>query len=488
MTTLKSPFDVKEIGVIQEIRKAIVRIRGLPSCAYGQPLVFPGGGRGMVIGFDKDEVSALLFSDVATLKSGDPVYARSETFEVPVGDNFLGRIVNGLAEPCDNGAPISASTYIPIFSEAPGIMDRDPLTRQLLTGTKVLDTVIPIAKGQRQLLIGDRVTGKTTLAVDAILNQRGKDVICIYCCIGRSYNFLLKLTQLLKERGTIEYTVMVSSAADAPAGEQYLAPYTAACIGEHFMRRGKDVLVIFDDLTKHAWIWRQISLLMDRSPGREAYPGDIFYVHSRLMERAGQLNKALGGGSMTFLPIVETQQGDVTGYIPSNLISMTDGQIYLSTELFQEGFKPAVDLGLSVSRIGNKIQCQALRSLCGPLRLEYLQFKELLNMTKLRSIVSKEGQLKIMKGHVISEILKQSKNEPVDLEEEIILLAALRSGALDALPIGVIQQFKKAFYWHVRDTAPGILERLRQTWMLTDEMKAAVRKSAEDFAGRMEWA
>ena len=478
---LDAAFDIKELGSILEVRKVIARIKGLPTCAYGQPLFFSKGARGMVIGFDKQTVMALLLDDASELKSGDMVIARSESLKCPVGNGFLGRVVNGLGEISDGKSAVKPDDYYPIFSEAPGIVDRDSLKRQIFTGTKAVDMMIPIAKGQRELIIGDRVTGKTTFAVDAVLNQKGKNVICIYCCIGRSYNFLIKLSQLLRERGAMDYSIIVNSAADSAAGEQYLAPYTAACIGEFFMRQGKDVLVVFDDLTKHAWTYRQISLLMDRSPGREAYPGDIFYIHSQLVERAAQLKKELGGGSMTFLPMVETQQGDVTGYISSNLISMTDGQIYLGTELFQEGFKPAIDLGLSVSRIGNKIQCPAMRTLCGPLRLEYVQYRELLNVTKMRSTVSKEAQARLLRGAVMTEIFKQDKNEPVDMIEQILLIYALRKGVLDDLPKDQIKAFKLNFFKFVCDYHPAFIQQLKEELAMTEKIKEALNDIIPDY-------
>lgn len=474
-------FDTKEIGMVLEVRKVIARIKGLPSVAYGQPLTFANGMKGMVIGFDKETVVALLFDEASELKSGDTVVARDESLTCPVGNGFIKRVVNGLGIAADGREPIRADDHYPVFAEAPGITERASLTRQIYVGTKIVDMVIPIAKGQRELIIGDRVTGKTTIAADAILNQKGKNIICVYCCVGRSYNFLLKLAQLFQERDALDYTVIVGSTADAPAGEQYLAPYTAACIGEYFMRHGRDVLIVFDDLSKHAWVYRQISLLMDRSPGREAYPGDIFFIHSQLVERAAQLKPELGGGSMTFLPMIETQQGDLTGYISSNLISMTDGQIYMTTELFQEGFKPAIDMGLSVSRIGNKIQCPAMRSLCATLRIEYVQYKELVNLTKLRSSVSREAQLKLRKGQVITEVFRQDKNRPVDMVEQIMLAYALRSGVLDDLPPDHIKIFKRTFFPFAQEYHSAFLAKLEKEKTLTEEIKTEMNELFREY-------
>jgi F-type H+-transporting ATPase subunit alpha len=401
---------------------------------------------------------------------------------MPVGWGYLGRIVNGLGAPLDGAEAVKPDERLPLFGEAPGITARAALTRPLLTGTKVIDAVIPIAKGQRELIIGDRVTGKTTLAVDAILSQRGRDVLCIYCCIGRGRDFLEKLARLLRDRGAMGYSVIVGSTADAPVGEQYLAPYAAASLGEFFMRQGKDVLVVFDDLSKHAWVYRQIALLMDRSPGREAYPGDIFYVHSQLVERAAQLKPELGGGSMTFLPIVETQQGDLTGYISSNLISMTDGQIYLTTELFQEGMKPAIDMGLSVSRIGNKIQCPAMRLLCATLRLEFVQYKELLNVTKLRSNISRDAQAKLIRGQAIAEALKQGKNEPVGLAEQVATFRALRLGLLDDMLPRTVQEFKRGLGSFLAERRPDLLEALSGEPAMTESLRDALDSALRGYA------
>ncbi|MCX5703499.1 MAG: F0F1 ATP synthase subunit alpha, partial [Candidatus Omnitrophica bacterium] len=345
------------------MRKFIVITEGLPSCMNGQIVEFASGTLGLVMGFTEEKVQILVLGDASSIRAGDEVYNKGKSLNLPVSDAFLGRVVNGLCQPLDGLGPIGASEFFPVFRIAPGVMERVPVKESLETGTLILDAIIPIAKGQRQLLIGDRLTGKTTVALDAILNQKGKDVICIYCCIGKPYSSLLKTLDILKENDAFKYTIVVSAVASVSTGEQYLAPYTACVLGEYFMYKGKDVFVIFDDLTKHAWTYRQISLLLERAPGREAYPGDIFYVHSQLVERAGYLKPELGGGSMTFFPIVEILQGDVTGYISTNLISMTDGQLYFSTALFNKGFKPAIDFGLSVSRIGNKAQWPAMKEL-----------------------------------------------------------------------------------------------------------------------------
>ncbi|MFA6216164.1 MAG: F0F1 ATP synthase subunit alpha [Candidatus Omnitrophota bacterium] len=462
-------FEVREIGIIVSVRECVVRVKGLPSCINGQIVEFEQGGRGMVLGFNEDEVQVLVIDVKGSLHIGEKVLSKGAFLHLPVGDKFVGRIVNSLCEPVDNEGPIEPAAYYPLFADAPGVMDRAPVKETLETGTLLLDAVIPIAKGQRQLLIGDRLTGKTTVAIDAIINQKKQDVICIYCCIGKTNSSLLKLLNLFNEQEVMPYTIVVSAVASVSMGEQYLAPYTACMLGEYFMKQGKDVLLIHDDLTKHAWVYRQISLLLERAPGREAYPGDIFYVHSQLMERAGYLKPELGGGSMTFLPIVEILQGDVTGYISSNLISMTDGQIYFSTSLFNKGVRPAIDFGLSVSRIGNKAQWPAMKALSGQLRLEYIQYQELLQMTQLRTTgLSKEAEDRMKRGQAITQLLIQDKNKPIVMESEVMFLFALSMGVLDTLSPADVQKFKNDFVVLVEKEFPGLFKEIRTTMIIND--------------------
>ncbi len=462
-------FQVHEVGNILSVRECIVRVKGMPSVINGQIVEFEPGGRGMVLGFNEFEVHVLVLNSKSALHVGDKVISTGEFLKLPVGDAFLGRIVNSLCEPVDNGGPIEASDNYSVFTEAPGVMDRIPVKETLETGTLLLDAVIPIAKGQRQLLIGDRLTGKTTVAVDAIINQKERGVVCIYCCIGKPNSSLQKILNLFFEQGVFPYTVVVSSVASVSMGEQYLAPYTATMLGEYFMKKGKDVLAVFDDLTKHAWVYRQISLLLERAPGREAYPGDIFYVHSQMMERAGYLKPELGGGSMTFLPIVEILQGDVTGFVSSNLISMTDGQCYFSTALFNKGVRPAIDFGLSVSRIGNKAQWPAMKALSGQLRLEYIQYQELLQMTQLRTTgLSKEAEDRMKRGQAITQLLIQDKNKPLAMEAEIMYLFALSMGLLDTLSTSDIKKFKDNFVVLVRKEFPDLYNEVRASQILND--------------------
>ena len=466
-----STFEVREVGTVKSVRDLIVRAVVLPSCMNGQRVEFANGALGMVMGFTEQEVQVLAFGGRGRIRAGDEVYNRGEEFRVPVGERFIGRIVNSLCEPMDGGGPILSTERYPVFAEAPGVMERKPVDQTLETGTRILDAVIPIAKGQRQLIIGDRMTGKTTIAIDAILNQKEAGTICIYCCTGKAYSSLVKTVRLLESRGAMAYTIVVNAPASTPAGEQFLSPYTACTLGEYFMNHGRQVLVVFDDLTKHAWIYRQLSLLLERAPGREAYPGDIFYIHSQLVERAGYLKDERGGGSMTFLPICDILQGDVTGFVPSNLVSMTDGQIYLSTTLFNKGVKPAVDFGLSVSRIGSKAQWPAMRELSSRLRLEYVQYQELLQMTQLRTNLSSEAESKLRRGEAITALLIQDKNQPASMEEQVAQFYALRRGALDALTDAQVRQFKREFGAFIRQEAPQLIQELRTRKTLTDDMK-----------------
>ncbi len=475
-------FEVREVGQVLSVRKFIVIAKGLPSCMNGQTIEFASGVAGLVMGFSEEKVQLLVLGDATGIRAGDEIYNKGTSLTMPVGDAFLGRIVNALGHPQDGLGPITADDHLPMFKVAPGVMDRVPVKESLETGTLIIDAIIPMAKGQRQLLIGDRLTGKTTVAVDAILSQKGKSVICIYCCIGKPYSSLLKVLDTLREHDSLDYTIVVSGVASVSTGEQYLAPYAACTLGEYYMSKGKDVLVVFDDLTKHAWVYRQICLLLERAPGREAYPGDIFYIHSQLVERAGYMKPALGGGSMTFFPIVEILQGDVTGYIPTNIISMTDGQLYFSTALFNKGFKPAIDFGLSVSRIGNKAQWLVMKNLSKSLRLEYLQYKELLQMTQLRTTgLSKEAEARLRRGEAINHLIIQDKNAPVSMEEQVIFLHALNKGVLDNLSSSQIRKFRREVFAYVAKQHPELFKEIRRTRDIDDTQKAALEECLKAY-------
>ncbi|HBO96465.1 MAG TPA: F0F1 ATP synthase subunit alpha [Candidatus Omnitrophica bacterium] len=485
-------IQIQEVGRIKEIRKSIAKITGLTRCMIGQLVHFNDNAKGIVVGFNSGEVVTFLLGRIEEIRVGDPAYSSMEPFTVPAGEAFLGRIVNALAEPMDGRGSIQCSVFrdqgsekkelitdhrplttdrYPVFRKAPGVLERVPLSRTFETGILTIDATIPIGKGQRELIIGDRLTGKTSICTDAILNQRGKDVICIYCCIGRTYSSLLKIVELFKGTGALDYTIVVAAHAASSGGEQYLTPYTACALGEYFMDHGRDVFVVFDDLTKHAWAYRQLSLLLERPPGRDAYPGDIFYLHSQLMERAGQYSPEFGGGSMTFFPVVDTLQGDVTGYIPSNLVSMTDGQIYMNTSLFNSGFKPAIDLGLSVSRVGNKVQCPAVKELSGTLRLEYVRYNELLKITRFKANVSETVNQRLREGEALTQFFLQMNNDPYPLEMEVILLYALRRKILTVLAKGEIDYFKKNIYAFMREKFPDVIRDVGDKKELTPELR-----------------
>lgn len=469
-TDFVTEYDVREVGRVQSIREFLVIAVGLPSCINGQIVEFKGGHLGLVMGFRDEQVQILVLDLKVNLRIGDEVYNRGKLLELPVGEDFLGRTVNSLCEPVDGLGTIQSMEKSFIFSDAPGVMDRVPVDQAIATGTFALDVVIPIAKGQRQLLIGDRLTGKTTVALDAILSQKGNDIVCVYCSIGKPFSNLTTVIDLLRERDALPYTIVVDSTSSTSVGQQYLGPYTACTLGEYFMYQGKDVIIVFDDLTKHAWTYRQISLLLERAPGREAYPGDIFYIHSQLMERAAYLKPELKGGSMTFFPIIETLQGDLTSFIPNNIVSMTDGQILFSSALFYKGIKPAIDFGLSVSRIGNKAQWPAMRKLSKDLRLEYLQYQELLQMTRLRATgLSEDAQARLKKGELITQLIRQDRYRPVPLEGQIIYLFALNLGMLDTLSGSGIKNFKNKILQFAKDKNPGLIEAISSTKTLTED-------------------
>ncbi len=468
-------IQIQEIGKIKEIKKSIAKITGLSRCMIGQLIHFTDNTRGIVVGFASGEVVTFLLGKIEEIRVGDPAYSNMEPFTISVGEAFLGRLVNASAEPIDGKGTIAGTgAKYPVFRKAPGVLQRIPLSRTFETGVLTVDATIPIGKGQRELIIGDRMTGKTSICMDAILNQKDKDIICVYCCIGRTYSSLLKIVELLKGKGALDYTIVVAAHAASPGGEQYLAPYTACALGEYFMDHGKDVFIVFDDLTKHAWAYRQLSLLLERSPGRDAYPGDIFYLHSQLMERAGQYSPEFGGGSMTFFPIVDTLQGDVTGYIPSNLISMTDGQIYMNTSLFNSGFKPAIDLGLSVSRVGNKVQCSAVKELSGMLRLEYVRYNELLKITRFKASVSEAVNQRLREGEALTQFFIQMNNEPYSLALEVILLYALRRKILAVLAKGEIDYFKRNIYGFMQEKFPNVVREVGDKKELTPELRLSL--------------
>ncbi len=467
-----SALKYTEEGVVRCIRGCIVIVRGFQRCINGQLIHFGYGTEGIILGFDEEEAQVLIVREEEKIKTGDKAIASLEPFNTPVGDKFIGRIVNPLAEPLDGLGPLQPDAMYPIFIDAPSILTRDPLCKTLETGIKVIDSMIPVGLGQRELVLGDKMTGKTTVVTDTILNQKNTGVICIYCAIGKARSALAKVVQLFQDRDAFQYSLIVAGNANAPPGQQYLAPYVACSIAEYFMHKGKDVFIGFDDFSKHAWAYREISLLLGRPPGRDSYPGDIFYLHSKMIERAAFMDKAHGGGSITFFPIVEILEGDLTGYISSNLVSMTDGQIYLSTPLFGEGQKPATDLGLSVSRVGSKVQWKAIKKLSGSLRLEYVQYKELMRISKLKtSGQSDEAHQQLKGGEILSEILKQEKDAPVPMEAEVVIFYALKKKVLHEMTIPEVKEFQLSIFDYAKTKDPDLITMLRAKRDLDEEIE-----------------
>ena len=477
-------FEVHEVGTVESVKKFIVIARGLPSFINGQIVVFQRGMKGIVMGFKEDKVQILVLGSAASIRNGDEIYNRGEPLCLPVGEKFIGRIVSGICEPADGKDPIVPDTFCPVFRDAAGLMDRVPVEKTLETGTVCIDAGIPIALGQRQLLIGDRLTGKTTVAMDAILNQKKTGLICIYCCIGKPYVSLLKTLHLLNEHEAMSYTVVVSAVSSTPVAEQYLAPYTACMLGEHFMYQGRDVLVVFDDITKHAWVYRQISLLLERAPGREAYPGDVFYLHSRLLERAAKLNDENGSGSLTALPIIETQAGDVSAYIPTNVISITDGQIYLESDLFHSGIRPAVNTGLSVSRVGGNAQIKAMRQVAGSLRLNMAQFRALAAFAQFGSDLDKATLSQLNRGQRLTEVLKQDQYVPLPVEKQVVIIFAGTNGLLDDLEVAECRPFEEYLYRFLDTSHTGLLQKIRERKAIDDEMRAEVNNVIKEAKER----
>ena len=461
-----------EEGIVKAIRGCIVIVTGFENCINGQLIRFGFGTIGMIVGFNEFESQVLIIKEADKIRTGQIAIASIEPFYTPVGKNFVGRIVNPLGEPLDGLGPIAHDAMAPIFPESPPILDRQPLSKTMETGIKVLDAMIPIGRGQRELILGDKMTGKTTFVTDTIINQRGSGVVCIYCGIGKARASLAKVVQLFKDYNCFDYSMIVSASASSTPGQQYLAPYVACSLGEYFMQRGQDVFIGFDDFTKHAWCYREISLLLGRPPGRDSYPGDIFYLHSKMIERSCYLSKEKGGGSMTFFPIVEILEGDLTAFVPSNLVSMTDGQILLSAQLFGEGQKPALDLGLSVSRVGSKVQWHAIKNLSGPLRLEYLQYRELLRLSKLKtSGQSEEMKQKLKRGAILTSILRQDKDAPVCQEMQVIIFYAFNKKYMNDLSIDQVDIFQAEGLAYAQKNTPDLVRLLRERKKLDPEIE-----------------
>ena len=464
-----SHMSVAEVGTVIQVADGIARIHGLEKAMQGELLEFPHGVRGMVLNLEEDNVGAVLLGDATNIEEGDIVKTTGTVVEVPVGDEMIGRVVNALGQPIDGKGPISSRKFRKIERVASGVIDRKSVDTPLQTGIKAIDSMVPIGRGQRELIIGDRQTGKTAIAIDTIINQKGQNVKCIYVAIGQKASTVANIVKTLEENGAMDYTTVVASTSSELAPLQYIAPYSGCAIGEEWMENGEDVLIIYDDLSKHATAYRTLSLLLRRPPGREAYPGDVFYLHSRLLERAARLSDELGGGSLTALPIIETQAGDVSAYIPTNVISITDGQIYLETEMFTAGFRPAVNAGLSVSRVGGSAQIKAMKKIAAPIRVELAQFRELASFAQFGSELDADTKEKLAQGERIREVLKQPQYAPVPVEYQVIILyAATRKHLLD-IPTEKVLEFEEALFEYIKTKYPEIPESIKETRVLSDE-------------------
>ena len=481
ITDFEKRVDVSEVGTVVKVGDGIAKVYGLDKAMASELLEFPNGVFGMVLNLEEDSVGAVLFGEDTLIKEGDIVKRTGRIMEVPVGEALIGRVVNAIGQPIDGKGPINTKEKRMVDVVAPGIIDRQPVKEPLQTGLKAIDSMIPIGRGQRELIIGDRQTGKTAIAIDAVINQKGSGVICIYVAVGQKRSNVVRVVKKLEEEGALEHTIIVCTSASEPAPLQYIAPYTGCAIGEYFRDNGKHALIIYDDLSKQATAYRQLSLLLRRPPGREAFPGDVFYLHSRLLERAAKLSDKLGGGSLTALPIIETQAGDVSGYIPTNVISITDGQIYLEPELFYAGVRPAVNVGLSVSRVGGAAQTKAMKQVAGTLRLDLAQFRELAAFAQFGSDLDKTTLAQIERGKRMVELLKQDQFVPFALEEQIIILFAGTQGYLDDLPIESIKKFETEFLRYIKETKEDIRAEIREKKALDDTLKEKLAHTIEGF-------
>ena len=479
-----------ETGTVLTVGDGIARVSGLANCMSGELLEFQDGSFGMAQNLEENSVSAVLFGSDVGIQEGQTVKRTGRVVSVPVGEALLGRVVNAIGQPIDGAGPIASQEYRAVESPAPGIIERQPVKEPMQTGIKAIDSMIPIGRGQRELIIGDRQTGKTTIALDTILNQKGKDVICIYVAIGQKRSTVTALVNTLKEAGAMDYTIVVVATASEPSPLQYIAPYAGCAMGEFFMNRGQHVLIVYDDLSKHAVAYRAISLLIRRPPGREAYPGDVFYLHSRLLERAAKLSAEKGAGSMTALPIIETQAGDVSAYIPTNVISITDGQIFLETELFHSGVMPAVNPGISVSRVGGNAQVKAMKKVAGTLKLIYSQYRELQSFAQFGSDLDADTKARLAQGERIVEVLKQGKSSPVPVEKQVAVLYAVVNNLLTKIPVEEIRAFEEELYRFLdRDPdAVAVMEEIRKTGAYSAEgeerLKKALQRCTEEFLQR----
>ena len=480
----ENKIEVSETGVVILVGDGIAKASGLDKCMAGELVEFPDGSYGMAQNLEEETVSIVILGSDQGIKEGDIVKRTGKVVSVPVGKNLIGRVVNALGEPIDGKGSIEAEAFRAIESPAPGIIERKHVSVPLQTGIKAIDSMIPIGRGQRELIIGDRQTGKTTIATDTILNQKGKDVICIYVAIGQKRSTVAQVVENLTQGGAMDYTIVVSATASELAPMQYIAPYSGCTMGEYFMHQGKDVLVIYDDLSKHAVAYRAISLLIRRPPGREAYPGDVFYLHSRLLERAAQLSPELGGGSLTALPIIETQAGDVSAYIPTNVISTTDGQIFLETELFNSGIMPAVNPGISVSRVGGDAQIKAMKKVAGSLKLLYSQYRELQSFAQFGSDLDADTKQRLALGERIVAVLKQKNNSPKEVAQQVCIIYAVTRGYLTEIALDQIPEFEKRLEEHMDNLYPQVLEAIRSSGKLEPDTEETLKKALDELVAQ----
>lgn len=474
-------LETTDVGTVIQVADGIARIHGLENAMQGELLEFPGEVYGMVMNLEEDNVGVVLLGDSRAVNEGDVVKTTGRVVEVPVGDALTGRVVNALGQPIDEKGPIDTDKYRPVERVAYGVIDRQVVDTPVQTGIKAIDSMVPIGRGQRELIIGDRQTGKTAIAVDTIINQKGQNMHCIYVAIGQKASTVAGIVKTLKEHDAMEYTTVVASTASELAPLQYIAPYAGCAIGEEWMERGEDVLIIYDDLSKHATAYRTLSLLLRRPPGREAYPGDVFYLHSRLLERASRLSKELGGGSLTAIPIIETQAGDVSAYIPTNVISITDGQIYLETEMFHAGFRPAINAGLSVSRVGGAAQIKAMKKIAGPIRTELAQYRELASFAQFGSELDDDTRERLAQGERIKEVLKQPQYQPLAVEKQIVIIYAVTRKYLLDVPVERIAEFEKGLYEFVETKYPEIYKAIRETGEINSETDVLIQKAITEF-------
>jgi F-type H+-transporting ATPase subunit alpha len=480
----ESRIAVDEVGTVMTLGDGIARLYGLDKVMAGEMLEFPHGVAGIAMNLEEDQVGAVLLGDYTLINEGDQVKRTGRIISVPVGDALIGRVVDSLGQPIDDKGPIATNQFNPIERIAPGVIDRQPVREPMATGLKAIDSMIPIGRGQRELIIGDRQTGKTAIILDTIINSKGRDLICIYCAIGQKRSSVAQVVKILEDAGAMEYTIVVSASASEPAPMQYIAPYAACAMGEFFRDSGRHAVTFYDDLSKHAVSYREISLLLRRPPGREAYPGDVFYLHSRLLERAAKMSDKNGGGSLTSLPVIETQAGDVSAYIPTNVISITDGQIYLETDLFNSGIRPAVNVGLSVSRVGGSAQIKAMRQVAGTLKLELAQFRELAAFAQFGSDLDKATQAQLNRGRRLTEILKQGQYVPLSFAKQILIIFAGTSGALDDVAVEDLRVFEKALYDYVEAMNPGLLKTIEEKKILDDGLRSEMAKVVADTKER----